>query len=139
MPTIRSPKSKDDHMSLIRKFPLKKIGSEKEHVHALGISGQLIGLVRKLSAGEDQYLDALAVLIQDYEASHVESNLPKATGIQVLRHLMSERQLSQRGFAEVLKISEAAASMILSGTRELTRTHIAKLSQFFNVGVAAFF
>jgi antitoxin component HigA of HigAB toxin-antitoxin module len=139
MPTIRTTKSKDDYMSLIRKFPLKKIGSEREHVRALGVSGQLIGLVRKLSTGEDQYLDALVVLIHDYELSHSNSTPPKSTGVEVLRHLLSERHMSQRDLAEVLKVSEAAASMILSETRELTKTHIAKLAQFFNVGVAAFF
>jgi HTH-type transcriptional regulator/antitoxin HigA len=104
----------------------------------LKVSGSLIGLRRKLTAGEGQYLDALVVLIREYEHTTHDPELAKANGIDVLRHLMAERRMTQRELARLLGVGESAASMILSGKRDLTKSHILALSQHFGVGPVAF-
>jgi antitoxin component HigA of HigAB toxin-antitoxin module len=129
----------DDHLRLVRDYPFKQLKSGIDRFHALRASGRLIGLDRKLSAGERDYLDALVVLIRQYEQTHHESALPAVDGIDVLRHLMAEHGMTQRQLAALLKVGELAASMILSGDRELTKQHIAALASNFGVGVAAFF
>jgi antitoxin component HigA of HigAB toxin-antitoxin module len=130
---------RDDYLSLVQVFPLKKVRSEAEHAEALRISGHLIGLDRRLSAGESQYLDALVVLLREYEATHHDPKLPKTTGIDLLKHLMAEHGMTQRQLAGLLDIGESAASMILSGMRDLTKSHISALSRHFGIGVGAFF
>ena len=130
---------KDDYLTLVQTFPLKKVQSNAQHEEALKMSGSLIGLHRKLTAGESQYLDALVVLIREYEHTRHDPELPKAKGIDVLRHLMAERRMTQLELARLLGVGESAASMILSGKRDLTKSHICALSQHFGVGVVAFF
>lgn len=139
MPRTLRTHRKDDYLELVRAFPLTKIQNDAQHGQALAASGALIGVVRKLSAGERQYLEALVILIREYERSHHDTALPKAKGVDVLRHLMSDQGMTQRRLAELLDLGESAASMILSGKRELTRSHIAALAQHFGVGVGAFF
>jgi len=139
MPKTLSATRKDDYLVLVRSFPLRRVQSDAQHAAALKVSGRLIGLHRKLTAGERQYLDALVVLIREYEQTHHAGKLPQAKGIDVLRHLMAERRMTQRGLAGLLGVGESAASMILSGERDLTKSHIKALSQHFGVSVVAFF
>ena len=138
MPKTLVTARKDDYLTLVQTFPLKKVQSNAQHAEALKVSGSLIGLRRKLTAGEGQYLDALVVLIREYEKTHHEAELPKAKGIDVLRHLMTERRMTQRELARLLGVGESAASMILSSKRDLTKSHIRALSQHFGVGPVAF-
>jgi HTH-type transcriptional regulator/antitoxin HigA len=130
---------RDDYLRLVRIFPLRKLRTEAEHAEALKISGKLIGRDRKLTHGESEYLGVLAMLIQEFERSRQDNHLPRASGIDVLKHLMAEHAMTQKQLAHLLGVGESAASMILSGTRELTKSHIDKLSQHFGVGVGAFF
>ena len=137
--TAAASGKRDDYLALIRRFPLKRIRTETEHRQALKVSGDLIGRDRKLTTGQSSYLDALAVLIRDYEQAHNGSSRPAATGVDVLKHLMAEHAMTQRQLAQLLGVGDSAASMILTGSRDLTKSHIEKLSRHFGVGVGAFF
>jgi len=139
MPRALANAKKDEYLTLVRAFPLKRIRSDAEHAEALKMSGRLIGLDRRLTAGEKQYLDALVVLIREYEQANHEQRLPNASGIDVVKHLMADHGMTQKELAWLLGIGESAASMILSGERELTKSHIRALSRHFGVGVGVFF
>jgi len=137
--TLAARVMKDDYLSLVRTFPLKEIRTQSEHAEALKISGRLIGMTRRLTAGESQYLDVLSLLIREYERAGGRTKLPRAGGTDVLKHLLAEQGMTQKELAHLLGVGESAASMILAGTRELTKSHIDRLSRHFGVGVGAFF
>jgi antitoxin component HigA of HigAB toxin-antitoxin module len=139
MSTTLSATAKDDYLHLIQELQLKKVQNDADHSNAVQISGRLIGLMRRLSPGEREYLDALVVLIREYERNRHDQKFPGSSGIDVLRHLMAERQMTQKQLAARLGVGESEASMILSGKRDLTKSHIKDLSEFFGVGVNAFF
>jgi antitoxin component HigA of HigAB toxin-antitoxin module len=139
VPKMVTTGRKDDYLELVQSCPLKKIRTESEHAQALKASGRLIGLQRKLTAGESQYLGALVILIREYEHSHHDARIAHARGLDVLAHLLAERRMTQRDLAKLLGVGESAASMILAGKRELTKSHIATLARHFGIGVAAFF
>jgi antitoxin component HigA of HigAB toxin-antitoxin module len=81
----------------------------------------------------------LVVLIHQFEQAGYHAKLPRAGGTDVLKHLLAEHGMTQKGLAHLLGVGESAASMILAGTRELTKSHIDRLSRHFGVGVGAFF
>ncbi len=139
MPKTAVTFNRDDYLALIREFPLRKLRTEHDHAGAIEISGRLIGSTKKLSKGQSQYLDALVVLIREYERAHHDPRLPVPNGVDVLKHLIVEHGMTQRQLAHLLGVGDSAASMILSGSRELTKSHIATLSRHFGVGVGAFF
>lgn len=64
--------------------------------------------------------------------------MPDASPAEVLRFLLDQNGLNQRDVAEELG-SETTVSLVLSGKRQLTRDHIARLSQRFHVSPSVFF
>lgn len=85
---------------------------------------------------EDQsdYFDLLCSLMEDYEASNPgEQNLPIVSGIDVLKHLLAERNLSGADLSRMLDGTRALGPMILRGERSLTASHVRRLSGVFGV------
>jgi transcriptional regulator with XRE-family HTH domain len=56
----------------------------------------------------------------------------------MLRHLMEARGVTQTEVASVTGIMKSTLSAVLTGKRELTRSHIEKLAPYFGVGPGAF-
>lgn len=79
-------------------------------------------------------LDTLGVLIEAYEAEHIE--IPEASGGDVLKYLMEEQALTPDDLPEVGSQYEIAA--ILNGQQELSLQQIRSLSQRFQVSPAVF-
>jgi len=85
---------------------------------------------------EEEAIELLTLLIERYESEHYA--LPDASPADVLRFLLDQSGLTQRDVAEELG-SETTVSLVLSGKRQLTRDHIARLSQRFHVSPSVFF
>ncbi len=85
---------------------------------------------------EQEAIELLTVLIDRYESEHYP--IPDASAIDVLRYLMESNALTQRDLATELG-SETTVSLVMSGKRQLTRDHIARLSERFQVSPAVFF
>ena len=112
-----------------------RITSDEQNEHYTEI---LHNLVRRghLSAAEKNYAALLTLLIESYEDEHypVRASSP----IEVLRALMEANNLRQKDLVPFLG-SESMVSMVLSGSRELTKNHIEKLSKRFRVSPEIFF
>lgn len=78
----------------------------------------------------------LSTLIASYE--DVKYPIPAASPVQMLEHLMAERQLSQQELAKAIGISAPHLSNILSGTRDITLEQARKFGSFFSVSPALF-
>jgi len=63
---------------------------------------------------------------------------PDVSPVDVIKELMEANGLRQKDLVPVLG-SESAVSMMLSGKRGLSTEQIRKLSERFNLSVAAFF
>jgi HTH-type transcriptional regulator/antitoxin HigA len=90
-----------------------------------------------LSRGEQDYLDTLTLLVEDYDRRHrpVE-NEPDA--IMVLKHLMEANDMTVSDLGDLLG-SKGNASEVLSGKRSLSKSHMAKLAARFGLDVSLFF
>ena len=98
----------------------------------------LFGLTSKAkrSRAEEDAVELLTLLIERYESERFP--IPDAEPMDVLRFLLESNGFSQRDISSELG-SEATVSLVLSGKRQLTREHIARLSQRFHVSPAVFF
>lgn len=85
---------------------------------------------------DDEAIALLSLLIDQYETH--KYRIPDADPPEVLRFLLDQHGLSQRDLAEDLG-SETTVSLVLSGRRQLTRDHIARLSRRFYVEPGVFF
>jgi HTH-type transcriptional regulator/antitoxin HigA len=126
-----------DYLDLIREFPLRQIRTKVDYRRAGKMIDKLA--VRNegtLSAGEQDYLDALCILVEEYDQYNRVPAKPDPIGL--LKHLMEETGMSVTALGELLG-SKSVASQVLRGKRSLSKTHIAKLAEHFKLNVAAFF
>ena len=99
----------------------------------------LEGLLRKKlrTAEEKRLAELLTLLIEEYEQQ--QYTLPQAAGpVDVLRHLIDANGLRQVDLLDVFATA-SILSEVLSGKRELSKAHIAKLSARFHLSPALFF
>lgn len=116
------------------------IDNDEDYAKALQLMDELI-------EDYDQYLPLIEVLAasierwEDEADEFVEFNQQVAEiddGIAALKVLMQQHQLKAADLAEEIG-SKSLVSMLLNGSRQLTRDHIQALSQRFNVSPAMFF
>jgi HTH-type transcriptional regulator / antitoxin HigA len=89
-----------------------------------------------MPAAERHFAELLTLLIEAYE----EKRYPvrESSPLAVLTELMEANELRQKDLAPLLG-TESIVSEILSGKRELNKTHIERLSKRFKVSPAVFF
>jgi HTH-type transcriptional regulator/antitoxin HigA len=80
--------------------------------------------------------ELLLLLVQEFEARNY--SLHTATPIEALRELMEANGLRQKDLVGVFETA-SVASAVLNGRRELTKDHIKRLSEKFNVSPELFF
>ena len=92
---------------------------------------------RDRTAEEARLAELLTYLIEEFEDREYE--LPRKAGpIDVLRHLMEANGLRQVDLLDIFGTA-SVISEVLKGKRELSKAHIAKLSERFHVSPALFF
>jgi HTH-type transcriptional regulator/antitoxin HigA len=87
----------------------------------------------KLNADQEDYLELLSQLVETYEAARL-TPYPKLKGIDALKFLLSENQLTGDDLAKLLSVDRSTAYKILKGTRNLTTEHVRVLCDRFSVG-----
>jgi HTH-type transcriptional regulator / antitoxin HigA len=124
----------EEYWRLIHAFPLVPIRDDPHLEQALTHIDQLMEHPRQ-DAGTQLYLGALADLVYVYEQQHV--TWPAVTGLDVVRHLMEEHQLTQADLAPLFG-GRSVISAVLAGKRRLNLTHITRLSARFGLPAGAF-
>jgi HTH-type transcriptional regulator/antitoxin HigA len=131
----------DDYLDLVRVFPLRQIRTAREHAAALAVLGPLISrgtkMPRELSSGESDYAGALAILVDAYEKPTRDAITAALTPLDRLRHYMEVRNMRTKDLAELVG-GKSAASMILSGKRQVSREQAKKLAEVFNTDAGKF-
>ena len=79
-------------------------------------------------------IETLSVLIEAYDRDHHE--LPEASGIEVVRFLMQQHNITQQGLPEIG--SQGVVSEVLSGRRALNVRQIEALAARFGVHPGVF-
>ncbi len=91
----------------------------------------------KLNAEQQDYLDALTEFVDAYDKAK-PVRWPKIKGLDVLKHLMAEHDMSGADLSRILGGSRNLGAMILRGDRNLTVAHIRKLAAHFKVSPELF-
>lgn len=126
---------RDEYVRLLEALPPVKIRSAEQ---AAATERQIEALLARptLTTAERAYVELLSDLLADWEDATCE--IPDVHGTELVRALLAERGLQQHDLAGIFA-TEAVATEVLSGRRELTGKHIEGLARFFSVSPAAFF
>jgi HTH-type transcriptional regulator/antitoxin HigA len=104
-------------------------GNAVEIVHALA------GF--KLNRDQNDYLELMAKLIEDYERETIPEPKP-VKGVEALKFLLDDNGLSGDDLGRIIGVDRSIAYRILKGVRHLTADHIKKLSARFAVSADLF-
>lgn len=124
----------DKYIQLLQKFPPRTITNDEELETTQLVIDELLDRP-SLSSEESDYLNVLGTLVYDYEQKN--EPIPDIYGVELLKVLLSERQLRQKDLVPVFK-TESIVSDILNEKRQLTLRHVRELARFFNLSPAVF-
>jgi HTH-type transcriptional regulator/antitoxin HigA len=137
MSIAASAKPDRKYLELVRQFPLRPIRTKRELDRALKIAGHLATYEEgTLPVGEQDYLDAITVFIEEYQRRH-PLDLPDVSPLAMLKHLMEQRDMNVSELGVVIG-SQSNASLILSGKRAISKRVIRLLSEYFAVAPSVF-
>ena len=132
-PTFSSmPKTYTGLVSLLVPRPIHDKASYDD---AVEIVHALAGF--KLNRDQDDYLELMAKIIEDYERETSPEPAP-VRGIESRKLLLKETGLSADDLGTIIGVDRSIAYRILKGSRNLTAEHIKKLSSRFAVSADLF-
>ena len=126
----------DDYLDLVRQFPLRPIRSVTEYDRAAAMLDRLV-LRNDLSPGQQDYLDALTLMVEAYDVAH-DAVRAGRTPLQRVRSLMAAAGISRAQLGDIIG-SRPAASMFLNEARkELSKPQIRRLAAHFRLNPGYF-
>lgn len=117
------------YADLIAEFPLRPLRSVRQAERAGRIAFQLASRGR-LTRNEQDYLDVLTALIEQFEAERYPMPV-RHSPRELLQFLRQENGLNLSQLAAETGIQVSTLSEILHGRREFTLAHVRKLSARF--------
>ncbi len=121
----------EDYGGLCRVHVPRPIRDKVDFENVTEITDALAG--HKLTADQEDYFDLLCRLIEDYEKEHARLAMPKVSGLDTLRHLLEAHEMNATDLSRLLGTHRTLGAMILRGDRQLTLSHVRKLSEHFGV------
>ena len=123
---------------MIREFPLRPLRSKAAYKKAMVAADKLaVRDERSLTADERDYLETLSLLIESYQNEHDIVDLSALQPVEVLKHLMEQHEMTISALGKLIG-SKGVASEILSGKRDLSKSHMMTLAKHFGVEPAVF-
>lgn len=127
------PKVGKRYMALLARFPIRPIRNEQQYDAAIKVLDELaVRDEKKLSPDERDYLGALVMLVEAYDAEHYRVDTSRLTPAELLKFLMDQRGMAFSDLVDVVG-GKAAASYLLSGARPASRAQCFMLGEHFGV------
>lgn len=125
------------YAELVKKFPPRPIHTARQYEQTLAVMNPLaMREEESLSSAEADYLDALATFVEKYDREHFAE--PAAgTPLERLRYLVEQAEMSASDLGRLLG-NRGLGSIVLSGKRELSKTHIRILAEHFRLDAGYF-
>ena len=122
---------------LLSKTLPKRIDTDEEFDRVVVVmEGLSRAIAHDEASPEEQALHSLlSTLVKEYDDRVY--TLPPGDPLRLLRYLMEQRGLRPADLTPVFG-ARSIASLVLNGKRELSKTHIRKLADFFHVSPAVF-
>lgn len=131
-PFKQLPKTFD---GLCRRHPLRPVHGYLEWEEATQMIHALAGF--PLNKDQEDYLESLATLVEEYEHAHDAKDLAHITTLDVLRDLVERNGMTASDLGELLG-NRSLGSKILRGERALSKAHIVVLCGRFKVSADLF-
>lgn len=118
-------KTDNYYLKLVMEFPPRPIKNDEE---LMATQNRVNSILDKgiLQPEDQEYLSVLGMLIYEYEENN--EPIPKLEGVELLKALIEEDNLSPQDFLEIFE-SEKVVLDVLQGNRKITPSEKEKLSK----------
>jgi len=130
----RMPRT-DLYLKRVQEFPLVPIRHDRHLNQAIKIINKLIQA--NLDESEEEYLDVLTTLVEDYEEAH--HIIPDADEASLLKHLLEAKDVTLRQTAEATGVALNTLTGVQKRKATLNKHDILALSRYFHVSPSVFF
>lgn len=125
-----------DYAALCRVFLPRPVHDAVDYANVVEVADALALWHEAFTRDQADYFDLLCSLLEEYDAKNVK--WPKVTGLDMLKHLLGEQELSAADLSRLLGGSRNLGAMILRGERKLTLKHVRTLATHFGVSAGLF-
>ena len=110
--------------------------NEKEYDDIVAAIDELLDKCQDLTPEEEERLDELSLLIEEYDDEHY--NFAPPPPHEMLKHLMEARDLQPKDIVHLFGNSSGRASEAINGVRPFSKNQAKALAAFFNVSAELF-
>ena len=124
----------ETYAQLVRLFMPRPLHDEVDHGNALLVLDAMAGF--EMNADQEDYFEAVATVVEKYEARRHAIDSAGMTPVQLIRSLMEEHGMSESDLGRLLG-DRSLGQRILSGERQLSKAHIRALAEHFSLNPVA--
>lgn len=124
----------DTYAQLVGLFMPRPLHDDVDYRNALAMLDAMAGFT--LNADQDDYFEAVATFVEKYETEHHAIGKGRPAPVELIRSLMEERGMSESDLGRLLG-DRSLGHRILKGDRELSKSHIRLLAEYFAVDPGA--
>ena len=125
------PESYAELVGLVMPRPLH---DDVDYRNALAMLDAMAGF--EMNADQQDYFEAIATFVEKYEAEHHAIDETRMTPVELLRSIIDEHEMTESDLGRLLG-DRSLGHRILTGQRELSKTHIRILAEHFSLNPAA--
>ncbi|RPI63336.1 MAG: transcriptional regulator [Planctomycetaceae bacterium] len=112
----------------------RPLHDDVDYRNALAVLDAIAGF--KMNADQQDYFEAIATFVEKYETEHHAINDARMTPVELIRSLVDEHDMSESDLGRLLG-DRSLGHRILTGQRELSKSHIRILAEHFSLNPAA--
>ncbi len=122
------------YRDLVMMHPPRPLHDSVDHENAMGIVMAMAG--HSLTADQEDYLELMSEVIEKYEAARMPA-AACSTPLERLRYVVEQAGMSASDLGRLLG-NRGLGSILLKGTRELSKAHIRILADHFRLNPGYF-
>lgn len=115
-------------------FMPRPLHDDVDYANAVGMLDALAGF--EMNRDQEDYFEAIATFVEKYEAERRAASERDLTPVELLQSLLDEHGMSESDLGRLLG-DRSLGHRILTGERELSKTHIRILAEHFALNPAS--
>lgn len=119
---------------LVGLFMPRPLHDDVDYRNALNVLDALAGF--EMNPDQEDYFEAIATFVEKYEAQRHALEDADATPVELLRSLVDAHGMSESDLGRLLG-DRSLGHRVLTGQRELSKSHIRTLAEHFSLNPAA--
>ena len=124
----------ETYAELVGLFMPRPLHDDVDYRNALAMLDAMAGF--EMNADQQDYFEAIATFVEKYEAEHHAIDEARMTPVELLRSIIDEHEMTESDLGRLLG-DRSLGHRILTGQRELSKTHIRILAEHFSLNPAA--